>query len=273
MHVASSTPATALFERVLCAVNGSAGSIEGVREAIALASPNGAIRFVAVTDVRGVGANRVASLGEHRAEEALATAHRIARGMGAASTTELVHGADVVGALLERARDHQLLVAGSHRETRLGGIMIGSVATNLVHRAQRPLLIARSSPTADAFPRRIVIAVACDERDAALVAAGGRIAAACDGVVHLVHVSRADYGSPARHTLATLATALCEITGTDPLVDVRDGSAPDEIAELASFFAASLVVVGHRGLHGLRALGSVSERVAHVAPCSVLVLP
>ena len=32
-----------------------------------------------------------------------------------------------------------------------------------------------------------------------------------------------------------------------------------------------LIVVGSRGLHGLRALGSVSERVAHGAKASVLV--
>ena len=33
-----------------------------------------------------------------------------------------------------------------------------------------------------------------------------------------------------------------------------------------------LVVVGSRGLHGLAALGSVSERVAHSAACSTLVV-
>ncbi|MGH3044059.1 MAG: universal stress protein, partial [Gaiellaceae bacterium] len=35
---------------------------------------------------------------------------------------------------------------------------------------------------------------------------------------------------------------------------------------------ADLLIVGSRGLHGVRALGSVSERVAHKAPCSVLVV-
>jgi nucleotide-binding universal stress UspA family protein len=35
---------------------------------------------------------------------------------------------------------------------------------------------------------------------------------------------------------------------------------------------SDLLVVGSRGLHGIRALGSVSERVAHKAPCSVLVV-
>jgi nucleotide-binding universal stress UspA family protein len=33
-----------------------------------------------------------------------------------------------------------------------------------------------------------------------------------------------------------------------------------------------LLIVGNRGLHGLRALGSVSERVAHGARSSVLVV-
>ena len=35
---------------------------------------------------------------------------------------------------------------------------------------------------------------------------------------------------------------------------------------------ADLVVVGSRGLHGMKSLGSVSERVAHKADCSVLVV-
>jgi nucleotide-binding universal stress UspA family protein len=35
---------------------------------------------------------------------------------------------------------------------------------------------------------------------------------------------------------------------------------------------ADLLVVGSRGLDGFRALGSVSERVAHEASCSVLVV-
>lgn len=35
---------------------------------------------------------------------------------------------------------------------------------------------------------------------------------------------------------------------------------------------ADLLVLGSRGLHGLRALGSVSERVAHRAACSTLIV-
>jgi nucleotide-binding universal stress UspA family protein len=35
---------------------------------------------------------------------------------------------------------------------------------------------------------------------------------------------------------------------------------------------ADILVVGSRGLHGLKSLGSISERVAHQAACSVLVV-
>jgi nucleotide-binding universal stress UspA family protein len=42
------------------------------------------------------------------------------------------------------------------------------------------------------------------------------------------------------------------------------------LAELSK--EADLLVLGSRGLHGLRALGSISEQVAHRATCSVLVV-
>jgi nucleotide-binding universal stress UspA family protein len=35
---------------------------------------------------------------------------------------------------------------------------------------------------------------------------------------------------------------------------------------------SDLLVLGSRGLHGVKALGSVAERVAHQASCSVLVV-
>ena len=54
--------------------------------------------------------------------------------------------------------------------------------------------------------------------------------------------------------------------------DVKvDGAAPvTALCDAAS--NADLVVLGSRGLRGLRALGSVSERVAHKATSSVLMV-
>jgi nucleotide-binding universal stress UspA family protein len=42
---------------------------------------------------------------------------------------------------------------------------------------------------------------------------------------------------------------------------------------LAEGEGAGLIVVGSRGRLGVPALASTSERVAHLAPCSVLVMP
>ena len=50
------------------------------------------------------------------------------------------------------------------------------------------------------------------------------------------------------------------------------GEAHKELPRLAEELRVSLIVLGSRGTTGLHSLGSVSERVAHGAPCSVLVV-
>ena len=52
-----------------------------------------------------------------------------------------------------------------------------------------------------------------------------------------------------------------------------DGHATKEIVEAARAKGASLIVAGRRGLRGIKALGSVSERVVSGAECSVLLVP
>jgi nucleotide-binding universal stress UspA family protein len=55
-----------------------------------------------------------------------------------------------------------------------------------------------------------------------------------------------------------------------PKLEERGEAAVDVLVEASE--SADLVVVGNRGLHGLKALGSVSERLAHQARSSVLVV-
>jgi nucleotide-binding universal stress UspA family protein len=62
-----------------------------------------------------------------------------------------------------------------------------------------------------------------------------------------------------------------DATGVEPAVVEPGGKPAERIAEAARDDRAGLVVIGSRGLGGLKALGSVSERVVHAAPCSVLV--
>ena len=62
------------------------------------------------------------------------------------------------------------------------------------------------------------------------------------------------------------------MTGAEPEILDRPGSPHHAVAEAARDFEASLVVTGSRGLSGVAALKSASERIAHAAPCSVLVI-
>jgi nucleotide-binding universal stress UspA family protein len=73
--------------------------------------------------------------------------------------------------------------------------------------------------------------------------------------------------------IAVDAVNLTSELGCEPTVMHASGHAHERILEAAVKEPVSLVAVGSRGLTGLRALGSVSERVAHRAPCSVLVAP
>ena len=50
------------------------------------------------------------------------------------------------------------------------------------------------------------------------------------------------------------------------------GPAAQAIVEEAEVATAGLVVLGSRRRRGVAAIASVSERVAHLAPCSVLIM-
>ncbi|HVW18219.1 MAG TPA: universal stress protein [Solirubrobacteraceae bacterium] len=262
------------FARVLCAIDGSRGGAEAVREALTLCDPAGVVRFVAVTDVRGTGPTRMASVGEYRAGQALAAARALATDRGVRAEIELAHDDDVAGALLARAAGYDLLALGSHRESRLGGIATGSTATAIAHRAEGPVLVARPAAAgAPPFPSHVVVALADDRDGSTLVETAGALAAQHGAHVHLVCVAEHALGQAEHHRIAWLSARLREMTGVEPLVSTPPGVPHEAIADVARHDGASLVVVGRRGLSGVRALGSVSERVVHTAPCSVLVLP
>lgn len=64
-----------------------------------------------------------------------------------------------------------------------------------------------------------------------------------------------------------------QVTGASPELLAEPGPVPARIDEAARETRSSLIVIGKRGLRGIKALGSVSERVLHQAPSSVIVVP
>ena len=240
---------------------------EAARQAAILADGDAALSLVAVSDVSGVGLTEMATLSPERAAHALDEAGHRAEEAGAVADARILHG-DPAKVLLEEAARYDLLVVGAHGGSRAAGIFLGSVAANALHRSPVPVLIARRPPGGVEFPQLLVVASGGTDDSSRAVALAAAIAARHSARVSLLHV---ESGESSRRLLAEQAVAVIEATGVEPLLLSASGPVHTAIADAAREQGTSLVVMGSRGLGGVRALGSVSERVAHEAACSVLV--
>jgi nucleotide-binding universal stress UspA family protein len=263
---------SAPFARILCAIDASRGSNEAVRRAIALSSPGASLTFLAIAHSLGEGLAAQAELGEGRARAALEEAVQIAAQAGVKARAELRHGAPASDILLEEAGAHDLLAVGCHGGSRLGGIMLGSTASQVAHRCERPLLVARRSVDGSKFPRTVLLATDGSPGSWVAARAATRLARAAGSQLRLVYVPDGTHPERYREVLKQL-TVIEKATGASPAVVDNPGHVAERIGEAARANQASLIVIGRRGLHGVKALGSVSEQVVHKAPCSVLVVP
>ncbi len=243
------------FASIVCGIDGSLAGQEAARQAAVLAGRGGRVTFVCVAQSKGVGASAQATITEARADEALQHALEAADESHADGTAQLAHGANPGHELLAHADGCDLIVAGSHGTSRAGGIWLGSVASTLAHEADAP------------FPARLLVATDGSDGSAAATRLAGAIARRHESGVMQLHVG----GTSSRHAMAMEAEELMRATGTEPVPLTETGPAHERIAAAARSQHASLVVIGSRGLRGIRALGSVSERVVHEAPCSVLI--
>jgi nucleotide-binding universal stress UspA family protein len=164
----------------------------------------------------------------------------------------------LLGVLKERQAD--LVVLGTHETGRIAGILLGSKATMVLHDAPCSVFIARGDPDPEVWPRSIVVGVdgspSSDTAYAAASALAVRFGADLEAVMSIYDHSD-DEIKDAEERIPELRLD-------------HDSTAVDALTEASR--TADLVVVGSRGLRGLKALGSVSERVAHSAESSVLVV-
>jgi nucleotide-binding universal stress UspA family protein len=240
-----------MFERIVCGVDGSPESLDAVRQSDVLLEAGGRLVLVAavdLTDAIGFQVARTPLRAARRAQEKVEELDRRASGALERARAEVTHAAGVAAleasgapttSLLETAAAERagVLAVGTHGVGRMAGIVLGSVATHVLHRAPCSVLVARAPSSGEWAPRSILAGVdGSREAEAALEAA--------------------------RALEARFGAALTVLT-------VDDRRPAGALVEAAS--GLDLLVVGSRGLHGARALGSVSEQVAHEAPCSVLV--
>ena len=88
-------------------------------------------------------------------------------------------------------------------------------------------------------------------------------------IVHIVDGMHPEY----QRTLKAQVAEIGALTGEEPGLEEMTGNPVQMIIETAKARGSSLIVCGRRGLRGIKALGSVSERVVHRAGCSVLLIP
>ena len=250
-----------VFSRILVGVDGSQQALEAARQAALLLDVDGQLTLLSAWDiVHGVsGSPHYVDEEPQRnaAEKSLRAASEYV-GPYAAAVSLPVRGAPVAKLLEGITRDEDTLVAvGSSGIGRLLGIAEGAVATELFARSPCSVLVARR--TDDGFPRRVVVGVDGSIESAAAYAASRYLAERFDAELHTL-VARGGKGVNER-----LVARITE-------VDYDDTADAPVDALIHAAEAADLVVVGGRGLHGVRALGSVSEQLAHTASCSTLIV-
>jgi nucleotide-binding universal stress UspA family protein len=253
--------AHSIFERILVGVDGTKESLDACRQAAQMAEPHAVLEAAIVSlfspeTARALGVPDMAERLERTAGSALAAAAGI---LGPDAELRRLQGL-TVEALLEEAEHMQatLLAIGTHGHSRIEEMVLGGVAGELLHQVPCAMLVARPAPDLATFPREIVVGVdGSDEAERAFEVARSLAAR--------------------RHS-----TLRCVVAHGGKRVNIarvtrRHRHAQDLVehpvpALVEAAVCADLLVVGSRGLHGVRALGSVSERVAHHAPCSVLVV-
>ncbi len=253
--------AHAILERVLVGVDGTKESLDACRQVACLVDPRATIEAATVSlfppeTASALGVPDMAERLEHTASSALEAAAGI---LGPDADLRRLQGLTVEALLGEVKRMRATLLAiGTHGHSRIEEILLGGVAGELLHKAACAVVIARPVPDLATFPREIVVGIdGSDEAEHAFEVARN-LATRRHGALRCVVAhggKRVDVArAMRRHRDAQ---------------EVPDAPVP-ALVEAAS--CADLLVVGSRGLHGIRALGSVSERVAHEAACSVLVV-
>jgi nucleotide-binding universal stress UspA family protein len=248
-----------VFESVVCGIDGSPQSFEALRQVQCLLPPSGELHLATVSELSlavhgGFAAPRIYDRLVSDAESALARAAE----HSSATTSRLLDGdpAHVLRLEIERCRATAIAL-GSHGNRRAAGILVGSTATALLHEAPCSVLLARQPASLREFPSSIAVGV---DGSAASLHALGAARQLGDRLA-----------VPARIVVATGGKSV-DFEGLRGVEEIEWDERKPVAALVNVSRVADLLVVGSRGLHGLSALGSVSERVAHQAASSVLVV-
>lgn len=282
-----------MFSKILVGADGSTGSRDAAATAAALGAATGAeVELVGVfhdprlhlpgrpqhDEAERAMAAAVASV---RADQAPGAAVRVIADHAAARG--LQHAAEQDGA--------SLLVLGSSDGGEAGCVRVGRTARQALRSAPCPVLVAARGDGTAAAPTRIVagldgsvesqLALAAARELASATGADLDVVAVVDDRFPVSHVpggviiDLADWDQIVADQRAHMAAMLERLVPPAEGVrtDLREGDPTDAL--LAAAIGADLLVVGSRrwGRLSRVVLGSTSEDLVAIAPCSVLVVP
>ena len=253
------------FPRILCAVDGAETSKAAIEQAIAIAGRDARVIFAA--SWYGKGSLERAAASDEQARDAAEQAVERARAAHLHATAQYFHSPRLSDALLSATALNDLVVVAAHGHARAKGIVLGETATVLAHRCAVPVLIARERPLKEG----IVAATRALPADRAALTTAAHLAARLDAELTVLHVPERGDEKRRAELDAELANARALLGRPLDYLEY-DGPAARAIVDVAEGDGAGLVVVGSERKQGLPALRSVSERVAHLAPCSVLIM-
>jgi nucleotide-binding universal stress UspA family protein len=132
--------------------------------------------------------------------------------------------------------------------------------------------------------QKVVVGADASDTAAEAVRQAIEIVKLTGGELHIVSAYRPQHLSASGAADQSLATgdlaesvladhaSRARAAGVTAQVHARSGAAAESICDLAEEIGADLIVVGNKGMAGVRrVLGSVPNSVAHHAPCSVLI--
>ena len=252
-----------VFSRTVVGVDGTDWGYEALRQALVLApDENATLRAVTALDTApaihtGLHAGHFAELLTSEADVARSTAETIIDGREGCEA-RVVRGKPVD--VLRGERDDvnaTLMSLGGRRSSRFLGILLGETGTALVHDAACSALLAYPTDDGAWRPRKIVVGLDGSAYAAAALRTAEELARTFDGTLEVI--------------AATGGGRLERDADWSERVDTWDPA--DPVAALVERSrTVDLVVVGSRGVRGLAALGSVSERIAHQAHCTALIV-
>ena len=218
----------------------------------------------------------VAPLQKH-AEEALQHAHAIAeqgakrvkRNFPGWTVSSRADGDAPAWAVIKTAASlhTDLIVAGAHRHSSLGGrLIMGSVSQRVLYEADCPVRLARCSSQQHDGPVRIVVGFDGSTESAAALDAVALRAWPAESEVRIVTAGDAVALGERKEKLRSAGLIASET--------IKHGDPAHVLIHEAEEWGADSIFVGTRNLHGLRHLlrGSVASAVAAGAQCSVEVV-